>query len=150
LSITNTASELGRITQPIALSLKARLLVTAASPLFNGNPDFSASGGYVFGSWVLTGESRPYGGGNVGNIKPKGKWGAWELLLRYSELDLNDRPVQGGKEHDWTIGANWYLGNHLKFQANYIRAYSNKLNTSLNQYLEIDPEVLELRAQIYF
>jgi starch-binding outer membrane protein, SusD/RagB family len=39
-SIANTASELGRITQPIALSLKAKLLVYAASPLFNGNTDF--------------------------------------------------------------------------------------------------------------
>jgi hypothetical protein len=42
LSIVNTASELGRITQPVALSLKARLLVTAASPLFNGNSDFGS------------------------------------------------------------------------------------------------------------
>ncbi|MGF7230443.1 RagB/SusD family nutrient uptake outer membrane protein [Arachidicoccus sp.] len=41
-SITNTASELGRITKPIALSLKAKLLVTAASPLFNGNSDYNA------------------------------------------------------------------------------------------------------------
>lgn len=39
--ITNTASELGRITKPIALSLKAKLLVYAASPLFNGNTDFA-------------------------------------------------------------------------------------------------------------
>ena len=39
--ITNQATELGRITKPIALSIKARLLVTAASPLFNGNKDFS-------------------------------------------------------------------------------------------------------------
>jgi len=39
--ITSEASELGRITQPIALSLKANALVTAASPLFNGNPDYA-------------------------------------------------------------------------------------------------------------
>ncbi|GAP72692.1 hypothetical protein SAMD00024442_4_40 [Candidatus Symbiothrix dinenymphae] len=41
LVIYNTASELRRITQPIALSIKAELLVTAASPLFNNNPDLS-------------------------------------------------------------------------------------------------------------
>ncbi|MGY0036735.1 RagB/SusD family nutrient uptake outer membrane protein [Pedobacter sp. NJ-S-72] len=40
--IANQASELGRITKPIALSMKAKLLVTAASPLFNGNPDYSS------------------------------------------------------------------------------------------------------------
>jgi hypothetical protein len=39
--ILNLSTELGRITKPIALAIKARVLVTAASPLFNGNPDFS-------------------------------------------------------------------------------------------------------------
>src|SRR5690606_19872878 len=38
--IESEASELGRITLPIALSLKAKVLVTAASPLFNGNADY--------------------------------------------------------------------------------------------------------------
>jgi hypothetical protein len=37
--IFNESSELGRITRPIALAVKAQLLVMAASPLFNGNPD---------------------------------------------------------------------------------------------------------------
>ncbi len=83
-------------------------------------------------------------GGNTGNIKPTNPWGAFEILLRYSEIDLNDAPVQGGKEHDWTLGANWYLTTHFKFQANYIKAYSDKGNLSL------DPTIFELRAQIYF
>jgi len=39
--IGNEASELGRITKPIALAVKAQILVTAASPLFNGNSDYS-------------------------------------------------------------------------------------------------------------
>ncbi|NQX38297.1 Starch-binding associating with outer membrane [Pedobacter steynii] len=39
--IQNLGTELGRITKPAALAIKARLLVTAASPLFNGNTDFS-------------------------------------------------------------------------------------------------------------
>jgi hypothetical protein len=38
--IQNQAKELGRITKPIALSVKAEILATAASPLFNGNPDY--------------------------------------------------------------------------------------------------------------
>lgn len=35
-------AELGRITLPIALGIKAKILVYAASPLFNGNPDYAA------------------------------------------------------------------------------------------------------------
>jgi len=110
----------------------------------SGRPDFTADGFYVFGSWVLTGEARPYAGGNVGNLKPKGRWGAWELLLRYSRLDLDDGPVRGGREHDWTLGANWYLTSHFKFQANYVWASSDKGG------LPLDPRIFELRAQISF
>jgi hypothetical protein len=41
LQIDNDVSEMGRITQPIALAIKAKVLVTAASPLFNGNKNYS-------------------------------------------------------------------------------------------------------------
>lgn len=37
LKIQKEATELGRITQPIAMACKAKLLAMAASPLFNGN-----------------------------------------------------------------------------------------------------------------
>lgn len=39
--IENEATERGRINKAIALSIKARILVAAASPLFNGNPDYA-------------------------------------------------------------------------------------------------------------
>lgn len=39
--IQNQAKELGRITKVIALSAKAEVLATAASPLFNGNSDYA-------------------------------------------------------------------------------------------------------------
>ncbi|GAB3012051.1 RagB/SusD family nutrient uptake outer membrane protein [Niabella terrae] len=38
--IISEATELGRVTQPAALAIKAYVLVTAASPLFNGNTDY--------------------------------------------------------------------------------------------------------------
>lgn len=40
-SISNPAKMLGRITKPIVYAFKAKVMVTAASPLFNGNSDFS-------------------------------------------------------------------------------------------------------------
>ncbi len=39
--IEETTTEMGRITKPIAASVKAKVLVWAASPLFNGNPDYA-------------------------------------------------------------------------------------------------------------
>jgi starch-binding outer membrane protein, SusD/RagB family len=41
IKISNEITELGRITQPIALAVKAKLWATVASPLFNGNSDFA-------------------------------------------------------------------------------------------------------------
>lgn len=41
VTIADPVNEMGRITQPVALALKAKVLVTAASPLFNGNTDQS-------------------------------------------------------------------------------------------------------------
>lgn len=39
--IINETSELGRISKAIVLAFKAKVLVTAASPLFNGNADYA-------------------------------------------------------------------------------------------------------------
>jgi len=40
--IQNSVTEAGRITSTIALAVKAEVLATQASPLFNGNPDYAA------------------------------------------------------------------------------------------------------------
>jgi starch-binding outer membrane protein, SusD/RagB family len=39
--IANETQEMGRVTQPIVLSIKAKLWLLAASPLFNGNSDYA-------------------------------------------------------------------------------------------------------------
>lgn len=41
LKIQNEATEMGRLTQPAALAIKAKTLLLAASPLFNGNTDYA-------------------------------------------------------------------------------------------------------------
>ena len=110
----------------------------------DGKPAYRIDGWYAFASWVATGESRPYKDGNVGNVVPTRSWGAVEFAARYSTIDLDAGNVMGGREHDWTLGVNWYLGQHLKLQANYIRAFSD------NKNLVVDPRIVELRAQIAF
>src|SRR5690606_25193907 len=41
-TIENGITEAGRITKPAAAAIKALVLVTAASPLFNGNTDYAS------------------------------------------------------------------------------------------------------------
>lgn len=109
-----------------------------------GLQNFRGDGYFAFVSYVLTGESRPYAAGTVNNVKPSHPWGAVELLARYSAVDLDDRAIRGGREHDFTLGANWYLTTHLKIQANYVKVHSERNGT------RIDPDVFEMRAQVYF
>jgi len=109
-----------------------------------GLRDYTAQGGYVTGSWVVTGETRPYSGGNVGNVKPANAYGAVELLARYGDLDLNDAGILGGHQRDVTFGANWYLTSHFKFQANYVHVLDEKRTA----YSATDE--MQLRAQVQF
>jgi len=110
----------------------------------DGLADYTAQGGYLAASWMLTGESRPYSAGNVANPKPANGYGAVELAARYSTLDLDDGPVNGGRQHDWTVGANWYLTPYVKLQANYVRANATRNGATSR------PEIVEVRAQVHF
>ena len=46
LTIADPTRDLGHITKPVALAIKARMLVAAASPLFNGNADYAGFKNY--------------------------------------------------------------------------------------------------------
>ncbi len=86
---------------------------------------------YVYGSYTLTGESRPYNErrGTFGSIRPKrefrdgdGGVGAFVVAARYSYIDLNDRDVRGGTLGDFSFALNWYPTRHARAMFNVIRA----------------------------
>ena len=85
----------------------------------NSDPTFS--GYHVQGSYVLTGESRSYGGGSFGGITPSSPSGAWEVAARFSQMDLEDSGVMGGEQQSITLGLNHYVTPNLRFMANLIR-----------------------------
>jgi phosphate-selective porin OprO/OprP len=75
---------------------------------------------------MITGESRPYNTatgifGFVPVSRPvfKGGPGAWEVLVRYSTLDLNGGTIQGGKFWRITPMVNWYLSKDLRLEFAY-------------------------------
>ncbi len=85
-------------------------------------------GGYGQVAWVITGELRPYSvaKGNFGRIQPRhslndGGYGAFELALRYSHLDLNDGAISGGVQDLWTLGLTWYPTPYVRLLANWSR-----------------------------
>jgi phosphate-selective porin OprO and OprP len=88
------------------------------------NPVFH--GGDAVASFIITGEARPYStvSGIYGFVPVKksvfqGGPGAWEVLLRYSNLDLNDGKISGGKFWRITPMVNWYLNENVRFEIAY-------------------------------
>lgn len=118
----------------------------------------SFSGFYVFASWFLTGESRPYSvkKGSFGRVHPLQNfqlggdgWGAWEIAARFSQLDLEDAAITGGKEQNVTVGLNWYPHPHLRWMFNWVHASVDRsplAPTTTN----FGPDVFQMRAQVDF
>ncbi len=94
-----------------------------------GDPDFW--GYYLYVSYFLTGEYREYdtSRGVFTGVRPKSYfrfrekgWGAWEVALRHSYIDLNDKNISGGKEKNFTLGLNWYFTSKTRVMFNYVHA----------------------------
>jgi phosphate-selective porin OprO/OprP len=117
------------------------------------NPNFT--GWYVEGTWLLTGEQRRYNFGNYAFDGPTikhnfslkdGGWGAWELALRYSDIDLNYHvgspgsapavdAVRGGDQQIFTAGINWYLNPVIRFMLDYQHVTIDRLSPSATTFL---------------
>ncbi len=112
----------------------------------NADPTFD--GGYVQAGWIVTGENYRYSGknGSFKQIKPKSKYGAVELAVRYSTLDLEDKNVTGGEEDNVTLGVNWHINQNLRIMANYVYADASPNHDGLDE----NADILQLRLQAYF
>ncbi len=118
-------------------------------------------GSYVYGSWFLTGERRPYDR-NFAVFRrvvpyenfwlvptPQGTEagiGAWELAVRWSHLNFAD--VSDQYLHDLTVGVNWYWNAHTRLMFNWIHplAHNSPVGTDVNS----DGDILAARLQIDF
>jgi phosphate-selective porin OprO/OprP len=105
-----------------------------------GTPYFY--GYYAEVMYFLTGEHRAYDHdrGAFGRVIPYSNAflvrtadgagfgpGAWQVGLRYSQLDLNDGGIQGGVIEDVTLGLNWFLNPNMKLQWNYVHTRRDAL-----------------------
>jgi len=84
-------------------------------------------------AWFLTGEDESYAAFTPNSTFQVGKegWGAWELALRYQQLNIDDAAFAGGadsfanpataatKASALGAGVNWYLNQNVKWVLNY-------------------------------
>lgn len=105
-------------------------LGTAPNPITHPDADERTRGWFVQASYVLTGEDASYKAVvPIDNFDPlNGRWGAFEIAGRVSNVDVNDGPLKAklakGSDNTWayTGGLNWYLNKNFKVQFNYERA----------------------------
>lgn len=85
----------------------------------SGNPYLWSA--YVTVSYVLTGEHRPYDTkvAYARRVLPEGRWGAWEIVGRYSHVDFDDRLVSGGTFDKGTVGLNWWATRRWRLGFDY-------------------------------
>jgi phosphate-selective porin OprO/OprP len=97
---------------------------------------------YVMASYFITGEHRPYNTseGAFDRVRPKknfliGGLGAWEVAVRFSQIDLNDaRAINtnaGGKQSNLTFGVNWYPNPNFRIMANYVYGWVDRSVTGI-------------------
>ncbi|MBA1146326.1 porin [Ectothiorhodospiraceae bacterium WFHF3C12] len=118
-------------------------------------------GGYAYVSYFLTGENRDYqpDDGEFGRIDTIiHGYGAWEIALRWSQLDLQDADIDGGRQENWTLAVNWYPARNLRFMLNHVRASASPVTREDGNLpdgtpadlTEDKPNVWQLRAQVDF
>ncbi len=102
-----------------------------------GGTSLDFEGFYVYGLWYLTGESRAasykvgafnsaeFDAPHIKNPVNKGGWGAWAIGARYSNVNLNDGGILGGRQEDITVGINWYPVKGIRFMANWVTTVAN-------------------------
>lgn len=104
-----------------------------------GNPVFH--GGDVVATWLVTGETRTYNtvGGFFKAVSPKkpvfdGGPGAWEMVFRYSSIDLDSGTLRGGKFRRFTPMVNWHLSDNVRLEFAYGYGHLDRFNLRGNTH----------------
>ncbi|HTB82942.1 MAG TPA: porin [Candidatus Sulfotelmatobacter sp.] len=154
----------GLLAEYVISDQNAKRTAAGATPTY----DVQNSAWEISGGWVLTGEDASYNG-----ITPRhpfnlhgGGWGAWQLVARYGELDIDDNvfvgatnvrladPTKNADEAQaWSIGLNWYLNKNIRANLSYSRTtFSSYANTKFaaGNVVSQPENVLFSRLQLSF
>jgi phosphate-selective porin OprO and OprP len=109
----------------------------------------------IEGGWYLTGESMKYKKGQFSGVSPKKKfsldgsgWGAWQVALRYENMDLNDGTTVGGDGDVLTVGLNWIPVKNIRFMAAYNTLLDFDQPGDANDGVE--PSAFTIRSSVYW
>lgn len=114
--IQKEAVELGRLTQAAALSIKAKTLVLAASPLFNGNTDYA---------YFLDHDGKPF-------INTEPNIEKWKRAADACLAAIESAEIDGGHSlYDFAIDATYSMPDELLYGMNVRQAVTERFNREL-------------------
>lgn len=102
--------------------------------------------------FFLTGESMKYKKGQFSGVSPKSAFmkgsglGAWQAVVRYENMDLNDGSTFGGDGDVLSIGLNWTPIKNVRFMA----TWSQLMDFNNGGASYEDPSNVGLRAMVYW
>jgi phosphate-selective porin OprO/OprP len=91
--------------------------------------DLTFRGWYTQANYFLTGETREYRprDSRFAGVSNRHAWGALQLAVRYSSVDLNNKDIHGGKEDNIGVALDWYISSNIRWMLNYVRVMVEEL-----------------------
>ena len=133
----------GNAARDLVVKVKEEVEVTQKEEMagFSNTCDLEMDGFYLQAAYTLTGETRGYKGGSgaFAAIKPKNEGGAWEVVARYedADIDIPGRSLSADLER-MVLGVNWYVNKNVKFMLNYVDSEVDDCTTSTRSYALVD------------
>ena len=98
----------------------------------NTTADLQNTAWEISGGWVLTGEDASCNGvtpRHPFSLHPGGGWGAWQLVARYAELDVDNAAfptfanpaISASAARAWSVGLNWWLNRNVLILTSFSR-----------------------------
>jgi len=129
--------------------------------------DLSFGGGYVFAAFFLTDDTHPFDFFTMepGRVNPSSENGAWELMARYSTVDMDDDTVDKsnkagiedqvhlyGASTSMTVGVKYYANSNVNIYLNYGMVDNNENATGKDGSLvgDDDFQYVQMRFLAYF
>jgi len=134
---------------------------------FSGDPDPMAlddlnfGGGYVYAAFFLTDDTHPFDMMSMepGRVNPSSKNGAWELMARYSTVDMDDETIDEdltehlyGGSSSLTFGVKYYPNSNVNIYMNYGMVDNNENATGKDGSMvgDDDFQYFQMRFLAYF
>src|SRR5688572_7017660 len=148
---------LGILGEYVVSSQEVRATATSTNGV-SGAGDLQHRAWQIAAGYVLTGEDASYRG--VNPKKPfsltDNQWGAWELIARYSHLEIDDEtfptfsnPSTSASEADGLgFGINWYANRNVRTSLNYI--HTNFKGGANGTVTREDEDAVLTRLQLAF